>query len=262
MSDFTVVLGVDRRHLAELSWAMRTWTKHKPQIFKHPFLVFYDYKDLTHGEVFQTLQNASGDKIDLKTTRYPDRSLPDAVWDLGIKDRWHDPVRNRMLSGFVHVPAQMVETRYWLKLDTDTLAKDDQWFPKDLLESNAQIIAHPWGYTKPGDQIEKLDKWGNRIPELKNYPELGLRPNPGSSMVRCKRIISWCGFFSTEFTKDVRQMCLGSCGRDRIPVPSQDGLMWYVAKRSGAHIVRCNMKKLGWDHVNKVESKAREILGE
>jgi hypothetical protein len=77
---------------------------------------------------------------------------------------------------------------------------------------------------------------------------LKIQPDEGGERASHKRIISWCGFFNTEFTQWVSTTCENACGPCQLPVPSQDGVMFYMAKRAGMPIKTPNMKKLGWQH--------------
>jgi len=257
--NFTTVIGIDRHHLTELQLSVQTWKRFRPEIFENPVIVFYDRSDFEYGEI-ERMVDAMFPTI-THLINWPMFADP-ADYDLGIDDKWHIPQRNKMLSGFVHVPARYVETPYWLKLDTDTFARrESDWIDESWFEESPSIIAHPWGYTKPPNQIQLLDEWGDTVRFLKVFDRLNYRPKPGSGLVKHKRIISWCGFFRTAFTKSVAAMCKNTVGADLMPVPSQDGLMGYVAERMQHKILRVNMKKLGWDHVGRgLEKQVREVL--
>ncbi len=163
----------------------------------------------------------------------------------------------------MHLPAtDWVKTPYWLKLDLDVVATgQDDWIDERWFEGNPAIIAHPWNYSKPPESMLDLDKWvkvnAGKLPDkITDSEPLNLIPNPGSDIVRHERIISFCGFFNTEFTKLCSEMAESTCGSGKLPVPSQDGFMWYVAKRGGFGINRVNMKARGW----KQCSSERSIL--
>jgi hypothetical protein len=186
-------------------------------------------------------------------------SIHDYAWPerpAAVFDKWSNPQRYMMLSGFVHVPALcQIETPYWLKLDLDAVATGhDDWVDPSWFKDNPAIVSQPWGYTKPADQMLKLDQWVDRyaehLPILANQPPLNLVPKEGSSLVKHPRIISWCGFFSTGFTSLCSAMASTTCGRGRLPVPSQDGFMFYAAKRAGLPIHIAQMKSRGFEHHN------------
>ena len=63
-----------------------------------------------------------------------------------------------------------------------------------------------------------------------------------------RRITSWCGFFSTVFTGKAASLAAQTVGVHAIPEFSQDGYLWYLAKRMGFRIERPNMKSGGWGH--------------
>ena len=158
-----------------------------------------------------------------------------------------------MLAGFVHVPTVHVDTSYWLKLDTDVVATgNDDWVDDCWFEGDPAIVAQPWGFTKPADQVLKLDEWvlnnAEKLYDLVCEPALCLTPNEGSDRVRHKRIISWCGFFHTHFTWSASTWAENTCGVGKLPVPSQDGYLFYLAKRLDFGIKRVQMKKLGFEH--------------
>jgi hypothetical protein len=173
--------------------------------------------------------------------------------------KFGDAQRYKMLAGFVFVPSMFVQTKYWLKLDLDVVATGvDDWIDPDWFEEAPAIVAHPWGYTKPANQMIQLDEWA-RGKFASN--ELQLRPSKGSNKIRHKRIISWCGFFHTKFTRIAADYA--SCGPYKLPVPSQDGYLWYCAKRLGLSIVRTNMKSRGWSWQSgnkRVEHAAVEAM--
>ena len=154
-----------------------------------------------------------------------------------------------MLSGFVHVAAEHVRTEFWLKLDVDCVATmHPDWIDEAWFVDEPAIVAQRWGFTKPANQMLDLDRWALRLfDELPSEP-LNLRPNEGSSRLNHKRIISWCGFFQTEFTRTCSRLANESGYINSMPVASQDGYMWYVAKRFGLPIKRVDMKQRGWQH--------------
>ena len=240
--DYTLVCGVDRKHLKQLHWVFPTWARRKPSLLSHPMLVFYDLEQLS-GEIVEELVPHPN----LTTVPWP----PAGVTYSGGSDKWSDPQRHKMFAGFVHVAAGYVETDYWLKLDTDVVAVgDDDWIDPDWFAEGPAVVSQAWGYTKPPGQMIELDEWVKRNPVyLGSFRlPLNLAPGPGADRLRHRRIISWCAFFGTAFTA----MCAGladlTCGEGQLPVPSQDGYMWYMAARAGLPIVRTNMKALGWEH--------------
>lgn len=276
MIDYTTVVGVDAKHLDQLRMTWPTWVKHKPSILEHPMVVFYDMDSVIPGDVYSLVDHPK-----LLVIAWPGPLESDEVlrekkdWWVhvnygdGKRGKWENPQRYKMLSGFVHVPASVVKTKYWLKIDTDVVAVgQDNWIEKKWFEHSPAIVSHRWGFTKPPDQILKLDEWVRkdvRLSEpLAKNPPLELTPIPGRSKLDHKRIISFCAFFEIEFTKSMSQLAQSVCGMGKLPVPSQDGYLWYCAKRLDRGIIRVNVKDRGWQHwstMGNVRKFSKEAMG-
>ena len=241
MDDFTLVCGVDKKHLDQLKLTYPTWVKHKPSLLKRPMLIFFDRSQV------------KAPQIDIKHPRlqlvpWP----PPGVKYEGGDDKWTNPQRYKMLAGFIHVAAGHVQTPYMLKIDTDVVATgrgnwiDRSWFKSPL----NSIISHRWSYTKPANQMMELDNWAEIykfcLPPF-DKPPLNLRPNEGSDRLSHKRIISWCSFFEMKFIKFCSCMAERTVGRGQLPVPSQDGYLFYMAQRMGLNVIRQNFKERGWE---------------
>jgi hypothetical protein len=173
-----------------------------------------------------------------------------------------------VLSGFVYVPARLVGTRYWLKIDTDAIALGlNDWIDEGWFRGAPAIVGHKWGFTRPGDQMLRLDKWvehfSELLPNLACRPALNLVPNEGEDRVCHPRIESWCAFFDTDFTQNCAECAASTVGYGRLPVPSQDGFLWYCATRSGRNVERVAMKNYGWAYwstYRNVKLHAEEAL--
>jgi hypothetical protein len=246
-----------------MTW--KTWQRHKPSTMDCPILIVYDRQQVLPSRIVDLLGTDSLGGAGVQCYSWPPT---DVEYPAGT-DKWTDSQRYRMLSGFVHATAKMVDTPFWLKLDTDVVATgQDNWIDPNWFSDNPAIVAQPWGFTKPANQMVDLDTWvathGDVLTELRSKPPLNLRPKPGWSMIRHPRIISWCGFFNTEFTRKCSEWAELTCGHGLLPVPSQDGFIWYCAARLGLPIVRPQMKNLGWEHwstdgnVQKAYLKAME----
>ena len=240
--NFTLVCGVDAAHLKQLACTWPTWVKYKPSLLKQLMIVFRDKTQVTDHEV-RTLLGIE--------------NLSVYEWPMGVTyegklgNRWENPQRYKMLAGFVHIPALFVKTPYWLKLDTDVFATgQDDWIDPKWFNGNPAIIGHRWWLTKPTDLFLRMDQWVDdnkeKLPEWVVKPPLDLRPKPGKDCLVHKRIISWCSFFHTGFTKVVAKDAEKICGSFKLPIPSQDGFLWYAAKRIGWKINRPSMKERGW----------------
>ena len=202
MDDYTLVVGVDAKHLRQLSWTWPTWVRHKPStVLERPMIVFYNF--LGPHSVLERDVRAVVDHPNMTAVIWPPVGIEHERQGDG---RFGDPQRYRMLSGFVHVPAVHVKTPYWLKLDTDCIATGmDDWVDPRWWFACYKIVAHPWAFSKPADSMLMLDAWveGNKdkLHPLSDQPPLNLAPLPGSDRVGHKRIISRCGFFDTCFTQ-------------------------------------------------------------
>lgn len=251
MEFFDIVLGVDRGHLEHLETVLPNWLEKKPSLSQQRFVIFYDEPALF--EEIRTIVGSMGIRHLLVPWK------PSLVYESN-GDKWTDPQRQMMLAGFVYVAAEAVATEYYLKLDLDVVAEDtDNWIDTDWFASDrTAIISHPWGYTKPPNQMLELDAWAaaNRI----EGSPLNLAPNPGSDLVKHNRIISWCAFFNTEFTRQAAMSACSSVGYGKLPVPSQDGFLWYLAERTGWNVIRTNMKARGWIHRSRLSAVKEEIV--
>ncbi len=252
MNDYTLVLGVDARHLQQLSIVWPTWRRHKPSLVRQPTVIFYDREEVTPLDISKVL----GDTCSSGTTlvSWP----PEGVTYPQGTTRWDNQQRYKMLAGFVHVPPAFVKTTYWLKIDTDVVATgNDDWIDPHWFSGHPAIVSQRWGYTKPADQMDRLDEWSQRI-ESDDFPfllpPLRLHPRPNANSVAHKRIISWCAFFRTEATTSAASYAEHNCGLGLLPVPSQDGYLWYFCARQGWPVVRTQMKSRGWKHRNSMAS--------
>lgn len=235
LTDFTLVCGVDAKTLAQLSHTWPTWRRHKPGLLERRMLIFYDQEQVREPSI-----RAAVDHPDLWLHAWPP---PGVRYEATSDDKWGAPQRHKMLAGFVHIPARFVTTAYWLKVDTDAIAMGwNDWVDPAWFTGDAAIIAPGWGFTKPADQMLKLDAWANGKPLFNNTSPLNLVPKPGEGRISHKRICSWCAFFNTAFTRQVAD----ACPVGKLPVASQDGLLWYAAERLGWPIIKTNMKHKGW----------------
>lgn len=260
--EYTIVCGVDYKHLEQLQQTFRTWKLHKPSLLKQPMLVFFDREDTTYKMVRSAI---------------PHPNLEAQPWPLnGVsyepkpeEERFGNAQRYKMLAGFVYVPAFHVKTPYWLKLDTDVIAaKTDNWIEESWFDDRPAIVAHRWSFTRPADQMLQLDKWVEDNPSMLRVlaakPPLDLHPaTPEASRVGHKRIISWLGFFRTDFTKQAAKWASVTCGEGLLPAISQDGYMWYCAARAGEGIVRADMKgDRGWHQYGASDERLRNAVRE
>jgi len=266
--NWTIVLGVDAKHLWQLYVVLPTWIKNKPSLFISPMIVFYDHRELEENRVFNLISSVHNN---FELVSWPPANVK---YEEESSSKWNSSKRMSMLSGFVHVPAQHVKTKYWLKLDTDVIAMgNDDWVDDDWFKNDPSIIGHSWPFTKPANQMVILDDWfDSNLTEIMTntimYNEsengrLNLIPKEGHSKLRHKRIASWCSFFNTEFTKFCSDVAIKICGEGKLPVASQDSYMWYMAKRCGFNMIMTSMKKRGWkcrNNMRQIEIAVQEAM--
>ena len=255
--DFTIVCGTDRSHLPQLTQAVRTWQRFKPSLMNRPLIVFRDHSQVSDVEIRQAINhpNLSVYAWPMGNVSYGEKKSKPKTEKEQYEALWTNPQRYKMLAGFVYVSAYFVMTPYWLKLDACVSAKgNNEWIDPKWFKDDPAIVSHRWGYTKPANQMLKLDQWvfENRMylpSSLVEAKPLDLKPDKDKpDRVSHKRIISWAAFFDTEFTKQCVRLAQRVCGPFKLPCCSQDGFLWYMAKRQGLGIRRVNMKKRGWEH--------------
>lgn len=228
--DFTTVVGVDEKHAGELELVWPTWRAHRPELLARPLLLICD-----------GAKSAPAWERRLRFVDHPAKQI--VLWN-----RVAATQREKMLSGLVFAAAEHVQTPWYLKIDTDAVSLrtyrwiDEAWF-EPIEGRPPAIVASPWAYTKPADWIPKLDDWGDGVDGLRDRPRLELVPQPGAVRLRHPRIISWLMFGQTAFLKRVADWCGG-----RLPVASQDTVLWYCATRAGVPVRKVRMSAYGWTH--------------
>lgn len=232
LSDITLVLGVDRQHLEELRWTWPTWMIFKPELREMPLLVFYD-----------------ADEVDISRVTFlqdhPNWRATPWTWNGGNNQR------EKMITGWIHIPAKEVKTQWYLKLDTDAIATgygqwiQEKWFEANSFGERPVFISSTWSYSKPRYVMDLLDDWADRIPELALYPRLNLAYSSEDRRLVHPRIISWLFFGRTDWTQSLFRY-LGAYGK--LPHPSQDTVAFYCAKRQRKYFVRERMQNFNWEH--------------
>lgn len=229
--ELTLVTACTPDYLPTLRWTLPTWAC-KPQFrAARGGLILYH-----HG--FKL--DAQGEPIQLGWVR--------EVFPLVRFIQWDMPAaandRERMLSAFVLGAARDVETSHWIKLDADAVctSRDDVFEGEDF---EADIVSHPWGYTKPGGWINHLEAWSRGE---KPVPVASLEPRADS------RIISFCCLHRAEFVRWAAKLA-----GERLPVPSHDTYLWWLAEHvEGKHWHARNVKRRGVGHVRNKRA-AREL---
>jgi len=238
--DTTIVTACDNYYVDILRLTFANWIKYK-NIDKYPVIVF------VHGLDIQT-----DPKLDF--LRLPNvKMIP---WKMDNAENH----REEMLSAFVFGTAEHVTTDYWLKLDADSYATDNRPFIDDQMKNYA-FCGHRWGYSRP-EHIRKLDEWakGHWKRKLRRaQPMINEGKIEGNRFYHnVKRTISFIQLHKTRFT----QFCVKLLREKKLPAPTQDTYMFYVANRFNPETVGImNFKKnygftqgkgkLGADHIRQ-----------
>lgn len=246
LSELTLLLAVDSDHIQELETVWPTWKRFRPEFATMPIVVSYDANSSDdESRIHQII-----DSPNLRTIPWTMKEAADQ--------------RELMLTSFVHSAAREVRTRWYLKLDTDVVAvSSDPWLDPAWFEESEDgrlpaFISSPWGYTKPANALETLDDWGDSVESLSNHPRLDIPYDARNERVRHPRIISWCFYGRTDWTREVTTYVNG-----RLPVPSHDTFLFYCAARRGDEFRKAKMKKYGWEHISsrrRLRRKCADIL--
>jgi hypothetical protein len=235
----TIVLAVDNQHLDELQVSLPTWIKYK-NFDKYKFLVIFDKSQVTPSEDrFEIFKNLQVEYVS-----------------------WEDPLhlyqsqREKMLTALTVLPGIHVKTPWYLKIDTDCIATDNQkWFDESWLEKDYVFITNPWGSTKPANAVELLDEWAKDKGFVGSKAPLNLPFDPSEKKIYHKRIISWLFLCKTEWSAQMAKHVhydetiykLPSISSKEYRV-SQDTFLWYVAEIFGHKYKTFQFKKKGWKH--------------
>ena len=247
LDKFTAVIAIDSEHADELEAVWPTWVKFHPEILRIPMLVFFDTNGMAKSQLdaIHEMMIDSGANSQL-------------VWFTAWDHHSSSTQREKMLSAFVFGAPQLVETPYWLKLDTDLIATSpgplirDEW-----LDGEPAFFSQRWGYTRPSSMLDQLDKW---IAPL-NPPNPPFTRKIVGDKAKHRRVISYFMGVNTDWSWDVVKMC----GYHRMPVPSQDTIYSHVAERFGHFYRTIDVKAAGWRHVgsrsiNKLRQAAAEAM--
>ena len=240
LNDITLVLCIDKDHIEELKFAWKTWNFFKPEItnIQHKILL-YD----------QDIENV------IPTLSFIDDSF--TIYKF-VNKKYYASQRDAMLTSWFEA-VRRVKTKFYLKIDTDCFATNDNkdWISAIEDRNQYKIISNPWGYTKNPQRLINLDNWGDNAINIKDYPRLNLKPNEGSDKIIHPRIISFLGVFDTDWTNMVAESCWKN-DHYELPDPSQDTFTWYCAARRGDGIKRVRFKRFGFSHT-KLSKIKKEI---
>ena len=217
--DFEIVTAVTPDYYRQLKWTLPTWLL-KPQFRGRKLHVFHHgfdnpEKDLAWiGQYFERVE----------------------CHEWAMKE--YDNQRELMLSCFVLGSVQVVKADYWVKIDADSFCVDaqDVYLPEDF---EVDLASHKWGYTKPAWWIDKLDAW---TAGKKWNGDMGDKGHRGA-----RRIQSISALHRTSFVRRIAALT-----PDRLPIPSHDSYLWYMAERfPDCSWHSFNMKKRGLTHTKR-----------
>ena len=226
----TIVTAVDANYLPKLKKNAHVWVQ-RLNIMSYQLLVIRD-KSVTDQQVEEI---------------FPCDTLRVVEWDFPVAG---DNQREKMLSSFIFLTAKEVKTPYWVKLDADVGLQQRRYarYCPILFEDwfNYDLVGHKWGYTKVKGDPGQTRHWVNVLDDwwLEKFPDatplFDKEYNVGEK-VKSPRIASFYCMQSTEFTQLVSDLC-----GDRLPVPSHDTVMYYVAAQLNKPMLRYPMKSLGF----------------
>lgn len=240
----SLLVAVDDHYLNKLLFTYPTWLLCHPELLNMPQIFVYDASQVELEDERWARLHEQAEQIArlLKRPTPPEMRL--IPWEMPQAESQ----RERMLTALVRCVDQ-VQTPWYLKLDADTFATEprgfyfDKWFRRD-----PAFIASPWGYTKPGDSIPRIDAWAAGVPELRDCPAIDyqvINDQQGRPW-KCnhRRMASWVMFGNTEWTRWASSICRD----DRLPFPSQDTYLSYVAVRTGKAWLTAKFRHFGWEH--------------
>ena len=262
--DYTVCLAIDENTLKQLACSWLTWRKFHPELFERPWIIMYDAESVDYQRAITqayTMGVPHAACIGWPIAEYSTekgRVLPE-----------FETQREKMVSAHLYV-AQWVRTTYLLKIDTDAICVDDRpWPMAEWFKDMPAVIASPWGYCKAkggggtvDEWAEKLEAWGDAAFPDTHRLNLANLIKPGSNKIIVPRFCSWLAFYRTAFYKDVADKCEQYCGNCKLPVPSEDTTRWYAQVRTGARLMRVNMKRHGWTNISRysdLQAKVNEL---
>jgi hypothetical protein len=232
-NEVTIVTACDKKYVEYLRLTLPNWIKHK-HVDRFPMIVY------VNG--FRRYKRNS--ELDFLRA-YPNIKL--IPWEMPEAANQ----RECMLTAFVLGTAKDVTTPYWVKIDADAFATDDE--PLLIPEMKDHVICgHRWGYSFSKD-VGPLMDWANNHPAFKDTSKE--TPDPACIEGRKywhpgKRVASYVQFHKSDFVR-----MAASIAGTRLPVPSHDTYLWYVANRLKLPIMQHNFKnRRGMGNKSDLES--------
>jgi hypothetical protein len=221
----TAVTAVDEGYLDRLARNFPDWIRTEG-VMELPFICF-----------------VNGMELDDPRLNFLDGRVRRVKWDFTA-----DSQRERMLSAFVFGAAREVTTDKWVKIDADAFMKFSEnggitfKIPTEFYSGNWVIHGHRWHYTKPGKFLVDLEKWARGVNDLsakpRIFPEVDWPNIEASKRYGHRRIASYFCVHDSKFVKYA-----ASLAGSKLPVPSHDTYLWYVAAKLGLKIGRTKFKQ-------------------
>jgi hypothetical protein len=223
--DITAVTAVDEKYLPLLQKNFPDWIKTEG-IMELPFICFIN-----------------GMSLDDPRLSFLDGRVRRVAWDFVA-----DSQRERMLSAFVFGAAKEVKTKQWVKIDADAFMKYSEnggitfAIPLSVYNDKFSITAHKWHYTKPGKFLVDMEKWARGISDLSTkprlFPEAQWPEIEATRRFGHPRIASYFCVHDSQFVRYA-----ASLAGSKLPVPSHDSFLWFVAAKLGLPMQRIKLKK-------------------
>jgi hypothetical protein len=236
--EFTIVTCVSKngRYLRKFERALGNWHQEK-FISDNPMIIF------AHTNAFRAVRRIVN-------------KFKDNYYDIKLI-KWSKPecdtVKEEMLSAFVFGVHEHVKTKYSVKIDCDTHLKEYDEFVLPRKYRRNVITAHKWRYTKCKSDPEyeetgyhwfdRLADWAEQLEDFVDTQHQYER-NIEDRRYGHKRVASFCCIQKQAFIAHVVDMCNRSgIRKGRMPIPSHDTFLFYVAQRLGRGIGYANFKK-------------------
>lgn len=260
-TDLTVVVGLDAVTIREWELSLSTHAALKPELLDCRWCVFYDQRAVSSNAIMDLAGHCGLDRSPLlRLVPWPEEEHVDQ----------YGSQRELMLSGFVFVPTQHVQTAWWMKLDADTISTpaEKRWWEDEWFDDECMAAAPAWSYTKAKPPDRSIERWAEDIEAFgdKALPgklRLGLVEHVSGNKIIYPRFWSPVSFYRTSWTKTVAILAHQHCGPYRIPVPSQDGFHWYCCERGGWKWAAASMRGRGWvkhSRLKNLEAAVAEVL--
>lgn len=230
LKDITLLLAVDKEHVGELDFALKTWRKYKPEIYRMSKMLIYD----------SSVPNIKSSIESLDLINYRLHEFTSAYR--------YSSQREAMLTSFFE-GINLIDTPFFMKIDTDCYANsiNNKWIGAISDRNSNVFISNPWGYTKGPQMIYALEDWADKSEYFSGTGRLNLRHKGDSRKIIHSRIISYIYIGDTRWHKEISSICLED-NVYRLPCPSQDTFCWYCAKRKNLPYKTVKFKNFGFSH--------------